>query len=171
MKNTKKITFSAIISALAVAVMYIGALIEVLDLSTAAIASICVTLVLTEIGTKYAFLSYACIGVLSFLVLPTKYASLMFVGFLGYYPMAKAFFERTFRGIICLVLKFVLLNASIALMLGIVMLTVGYAAEALWFEIMVLVLANVVFVVYDVALTRLLRAYVFVWRKKLKIKF
>ncbi len=168
MKNTKKITFSAIISALAVAIMYIGALIEVLDLSTAALASICVTLVLTEIGTKYAFLSYACIGVLSFLLLPTKYAAIMFVGFLGYYPMAKAFFERKFQGILCLVLKFVLLNVSIAVML----LAVRYVmTEALWFEIMVLVLANIVFVVYDVALTRLLRAYILVWRKKLKIKF
>ena len=43
-------------------------------------------------------------------------------------------------------------------------------AEALWFEILTLVLANIVFVVYDYALTHLLRAYVFVWRKKLKIK-
>lgn len=167
-KSTKKLTFSAIISALAVAIMYVGALIEVLDLSTAALASICVMLVLTELGMKYAFLSYACIGVLSFLVLPTKYAAIMFAGFLGFYPMAKCFFERKFRGILCLVFKFVLLNVSI----GVMLLAVRYVmAEALWFEIMVLALANIVFVVYDVALTRLLRAYVFVWRKKLKIKF
>ncbi len=168
MKNTKKLTFSAIISALAVVIMYVGALIEVLDLSTAALASICVLLVLTELGMKYAFLTYACIGVLSLLVLPTKYAGLMFVGFLGFYPMAKSFFERKFQGIICLILKFVLLNVCIFAML----LAVRYVmTEALWFEIMVLVLSNIVFVVYDVALTRLLRAYVFVWRKKFKIKF
>ena len=55
MKNTKKLTFSAIISALAVSVMYIGAVLEVLDLSTAALASICVLLILTELGIKYAF--------------------------------------------------------------------------------------------------------------------
>ena len=167
-KNTKKLTFSAIISALAVAVMYIGALLDVLDLSTAALASICVLLILTELGMKYAFLSYACISVLSFLLLPTKYAAIMFVGFLGFYPMAKLVFERKFRGILCLVLKFILLNVCIGAMLFVVRYVMS---EALWFEIMVLVLANVVFVVYDVALTRLLRAYVFVWRKKLKIKF
>ncbi|MBQ6892716.1 MAG: hypothetical protein IJN48_00780 [Clostridia bacterium] len=168
MKNTKKLTFSAIISALAVAVMYIGVMLEVLDLSMAALASICVMLVLTELGMKYAFLSYACIGVLSFLLLPTKYAAIMFVGFLGFYPMAKLFFERKFRGILCLILKFALLNFCIFAML----LLVRYVmTEALWFEIMVLVLANIVFVVYDIALTRLLRAYVLVWRKKLKIKF
>lgn len=168
MKNTKKLTFSAVLSALAVAIMYIGAMLEVLDLSTAALASICVMLILTELGAKYAFLSYACISVLSFLLLPTKYAAIMFIGFLGFYPMAKSFFERKFRGWRCLVLKFLLLNVCIFAML----LVVRYVmTEALWFEIMVLVLANIVFVVYDYALTTLLRAYVFVWRKKLKIKF
>ena len=168
MKNTKKLTFSAVLSALAVAIMYIGAMLEVLDLSTAALASICVMLILTELGAKYAFLSYACISVLSFLLLPTKYAAIVFIGFLGFYPMAKSFFERKFRGWRCLVLKFLLLNMCIFAML----LVVRYVmTEALWFEIMVLVLANIVFVVYDYALTTLLRAYVFVWRKKLKIKF
>lgn len=168
MKNTKKLTFSAVLSALAVAIMYIGAMLEVLDLSTAALASICVMLILTELGMKYAFLSYACIGVLSFLLLPTKYAAIMFIGFLGFYPMAKAFFERKFRGWLCLVLKFALLNVCIFAMLLIVRYVM---TEALWFEIMVLVIANIVFVVYDYALTHLLRAYIFVWRKKLKIKF
>ena len=117
---------------------------------------------------KVCVLTYACISVLSILLLPTKYAAIMFIGFLGFYPMAKSLFERKFRGIICLILKFVLLNVCIFTMLFVVRYVM---TEALWFEIMVLVLSNIVFVVYDVALTRLLRAYVFVWRKKLKIKF
>lgn len=168
MKNTKKLTFSAVLSALAVAVMYIGTALEVLDLSTAAIASICVMVILTELGMKYAFLTYATIGVLSLLLLPMKTAAIMFIGFLGFYPMAKLVFERRFRGILCLVLKIALLNVCTFAML----LVVRYVmTEALWFEIMVLFLANIVFVIYDYALTTLLRAYVFKWRKMLKIKF
>lgn len=168
MKNTKKLAFAALMSALGVAFMYAGAMLEVLDLSTAALASICVLLVLTEIGGRYAWLTYAVTGVLSMLLLPQKFAGILFLGFLGFYPMAKAFFERKFRGWLCLVLKILLLNLCVFLML----LAVRYTmAEALWFEIMTLALANIVFVVYDVALTRLLRAYVFVWRKKLKMKF
>ena len=45
------------------------------------------------------------------------------------------------------------------------------AAEALWFEILLLVTANIVFVLYDIAITRLMRAYVLVWRQRLRIKF
>lgn len=168
MKNTKKLAFSALMSALGVAFMYTGAMLEVLDLSTAALASICVMLVLTELGGRYAWLTFAVTGVLSLLILPQKLAAVFFLGFLGFYPMAKAFFERRFRGWRCLVLKFLLLNLCILLML----LAVRYViAEALWFEIMTLVLANIVFVVYDFALTRLLQAYIFKWRKKLKMKF
>lgn len=168
MRNTKKLSLAALMSALGVAFMYGSAMLEVLVLSTAALASICVMLVLVEIGMRYAWLTYAVTGVLSLLLLPQKLAAIFFLGFLGFYPMAKAFFERKFRGWRCLVLKILLLNACTALML----LAVRYVmTEALWFEIMVLVLANIVFVVYDVALTRLLRAYVFVWRKKLKMKF
>lgn len=168
MKNTKKLAFASLMSALGVAFMYVGALFEVLDLSTAGIASVCVLLVLTELGGRYAWLTYAVTGVLSLIVLPVKTAAILFLGFLGFYPMAKAFFERKFRGWRCLVLKFLLLNVCTFLML----LAVRYVvAEALWFEIMTLVLVNIVFVVYDFALTRLLNAYVFVWRKKLKMKF
>ena len=168
MKNSKKLTFSAVLSALAVAIMYIGAALEVLDLSTAAIASICVMVVLSELGMRYAFLTFATIGVLSMILLPLKTAAIMFIGFLGFYPMAKCFFERKFRGWLCLILKIALLNVCTFAML----LLVRYVmAEALWFEIMVLVLANIVFVVYDYALSTLLRAYVFKWRKILKIKF
>lgn len=168
MQKTKKLSFAALMSALGVAFMYGGAMLEVLDLSTAALASICVMLVLVEIGGRYAWLTYAVTGILSLLVLPQKFAAILFLGFLGFYPMAKALFEKRFRGWLCLVLKILLLNACAALML----LAVRYVmTEALWFEIMTLVIANIVFVVYDVALTRLLRAYVFVWRKKLKMKF
>ncbi len=167
MKNTKRLAFASIMSALSVAIMYAGSIIEMLEMSAAALASICVLLVLVETGAKYAWLTYAVTGELSFILLPTKYIAVMFVGFLGFYPMAKAFFEKRFRGWRCLVLKILLLNVCVFLML----LAVRYViAEALWFEIMVLVLANIVFVVYDYALTHLLRAYIFVWRKKLRIK-
>ena len=105
---------------------------------------------------------------LSLILLPIKFAAILFLGFLGFYPMAKSFFERKFRGWKCLVLKFLLLNVCTVLML----LAARFVmAEALWLDVLTLVLVNVVFVIYDVALTRLLGMYVFVWRKKLKMKF
>lgn len=172
MRNTKKLTFSAILSALAVAIMYVGSVLDVLDMSTAAIASLCVMVVLTELGTKYAFMTFACTGVLSVLLVPSKTAALMFVGFLGFYPMAKRFFEQKFMGPLCLVLKFALLNVcTVAIAMFAFFVMKVQFEEANWFLILLLVLCNIVFAVYDYAISNLLRAYIFVWRKKLKIKF
>lgn len=168
MKNTKRLAFAALMAALGVVFMYVGALFEILDISTSAMASICVLLVLTELGMRYAWMTFAVTGVLSMILLPTKFAAILFVGFLGFYPMAKAFFEQKFRGWKCLVFKILLLNGcTVLLLLGARL----FATEAPWFEAVMLLLANFVFVIYDFALTRLLGAYIFVWRKKLKMKF
>lgn len=171
MRNTKKLTFSAVLSALAVAVMYVGSMLDVLDMSTAAIASLCVMIILTELGAKYAVMTFVCIGILSVLLVPSKTAALMFIGFLGFYPMAKRFFEEKFRGVLCLVLKFVLLNVCTVAITLFAFFVMHTPLEETWFMILLLVLVNIVFVVYDYALTQLLRSYVFVWRKKLKIRF
>ena len=168
MKSTKKLAFAALMAALGVVFMYVGALFEILDISTSAMASICVLLVLTELGMRYAWMTFAVTGVLSMILLPTKFAAILFVGFLGFYPMAKAFFEQKFRGWKCLVLKMLLLNTCTVLMLLGARL---FAAEAEWFEAVTLLAANFTFVIYDFAITRLLCTYVFVWRKKLKMKF
>lgn len=168
MKKTKKLVFSAILSALAVVFMYIGALFDVLDLSVAALASMCVALVLVELGARWAFLVYAVVSVLSFLLLPAKTPAILFCGFLGFYPIAKSVFERRLHGALQWLLKLILLNICVGVMLLVLRL---FTVSTAWFEALTLVLANFVFIVYDIALSRLLRAYVFAWRKKLKISF
>lgn len=79
--------------------MYIGALFDVLDLSVAALASMCVALVLAELGARWAFLVYAVAAVLSFLLLPVKTPAILFSGFLGFYPITKSVFERRLHGV------------------------------------------------------------------------
>ena len=168
MKNTKKLAFSAIMSSLAVVFLYIGALFDVLDLSVAALASLCVLWVMVEFGTRWALSVYAVTSVLALLLLPVKLPAVLFAGFFGYYPAAKAVFERKLHGVLQWLAKLLLLNLSV----GVMILLMRYVmTEALWFEILLLVLCNIVFLVYDFALSRLLVAYVRVWRKKLRIKF
>ena len=169
MKHTKKIAFSAILAALAVVFLYAGALLDVMDLSAAGAASLCVMLVLYELGTRYAVLTYAAVGLLSLLILPQKTGSILFIGFLGFYPIAKMQIEKRLSRPFRTVAKFLLLNVcTVVLIFVIEALT---AADTWWFRLLLLVMSNVVFAVYDYALTVLLRAYVYKWRKKFKIKF
>lgn len=166
--RTKKLAFSAIVTALAVVFLYVGALFDVLDLSAAAFASLCVLWVTVEFGTRWALAVYAATALLALLLLPTKLPAVLYVGLFGYYPPLKAFYEQKLHGALVWVAKVVTMNAAVFVMILIVRYV---AAEALWFEILLLVTANIVFVIYDIALTRLMRAYVLVWRKRLRIKF
>lgn len=166
--HTKKLAFSAIVTALSVVFLYVGALFDVLDLSAAALASLCVLWVTVEFGTRWALAVYAATALLALLLLPTKLPAVLYVGLFGYYPPLKAFYEQKLHGALVWVAKVVTMNAAVFVMILIVRYV---AAEALWFEILLLVTANIVFVIYDIALTRLMRAYVLVWRKRLRIKF
>ena len=166
--RTKKLAFSAIAAALAVVFLYVGALFDVLDLSAAALASLLVLWVMVEFGTRWALAVYAVASALALLLLPAKLPAVLFAGLFGYYPPLKALYERRLHGAFVWIAKVATLNAAAFLMI----LAVRYvAAEALWFELLLLAVANVVFVIYDVALTRLMRAYVLVWRRRLHIKF
>ena len=166
--RTKKLAFSAIVTALSVVFLYVGALFDVLDLSAAALASLCVLWVTVEFGTRWALAVYAATALLALLLLPTKLPAVLYVGLFGYYPPLKAFYEQKLHGALVWVAKVVTMNAAVFVMILIVRYV---AAEALWFEILLLVTANIVFVLYDIAITRLMRAYVLVWRKRLRIKF
>lgn len=167
--KTKKIAFSAILAALAVVFLYVGALLDVLDLSAATAASFCVALVLCELGKKYALLTYAAAAVLSLLLLPNKLGAVYFLCFLGFYPIAKEKIEQKTSGLLAFVCKLALLN--LCMLLAITAARFLFSLSAEWLDVLLLVLANGVFLVYDFALGVLLRAYVFKWRKKLKIRF
>ena len=56
MKQTKKLTLSAMIVALGTVFMKLGSIIEVFDLTAAALASMLVAFVYVEIGSPYTWL-------------------------------------------------------------------------------------------------------------------
>ena len=77
MKKTKRLSISAVLTALSVAIMYIGALTGVLDISAVVIASFAVMLADFELRIPYNLMVYAGTSVLSFLILPNKQTALM----------------------------------------------------------------------------------------------
>ena len=95
MKNDiKKITLSSIISALIVVLIAIGSLIDLLDITVAAVCTLAVFVIQFEIGTKYSFLVYLTSSVLSLILLPLTTSSLYYICFFGYYPLLKRYTRR-----------------------------------------------------------------------------
>ena len=153
-------------TSLGVALMYLGSLVEILDLSAAAIASLIVVVVMTEIGSYYPFAVYAATGLLAFAVLPGKSVSVVYIGFFGYYPIVRRFIEKLDKPL-STVLKFVLFN---------LVLVVYYFAAKLFFPSALddlkwyfAILLNVAFFLFDKVLTLFLFLYVRQLRQRLRI--
>ena len=172
-KKTKYLVVSAMLSALGVVIMMLGSVIEVLDLSTAVIASLLCIWAVIEIGGAYPWLIWSVTSVLSFLLLPQKTPVVFYALFAGYYPMLKEKLERKFAPVIALPIKLVIFHAALLLMYSALRLFIPSALDdlvGLWITVGVYLLSIVAFLVYDYALTKLISGYVFRWRKYFKMK-
>lgn len=165
MKRTRALTVSAALSALGVISLTLGSLVEVLDLSMAVIASLFVVFAVIELGREYPYLVYAVTALLAILLVPTKTAPLVYLCFAGYYPILKAKLEAKLPRVLCWICKLLLFNAALSVMvlaaLKILHIPVP-DARYYW----LLPLLTPVFVLYDVALTRLITAYLRRWRSR-----
>lgn len=96
MNQTKKISIAAILSALTVVFMYLGAMIQVLDLSCVALASVLVLFAHIELGTPYNWLVYGVSGVLSLILMVgvNPVIPVMYLTYCGMYPILKAYIEK-----------------------------------------------------------------------------
>ncbi len=168
-KKSRKIAFCALFSALGVVIMYIGALIEVLDISMACIASMVCIVTLIEIGGVYPWLVFSVTAGLSLLLLPQKFAALIYLCLAGYYPMLKCIFERTRSRIFEWVMKLATFNASMGIMMLFAVFVFLVPGMTKWYVISFFLLGNFTFVIYDIALTMLVRLYFLKYRKLLRV--
>ena len=167
-KKTKAISFAAILSALSVALLYLGSVIEVLDLSTAAFASFLVVFAVIEMGGAYPYLIWACTSALSLLLLPNKFPALIYFIFAGIYPILKAHFERL-RPLFSWPLKisaFALMMICAYLAARFVFVIPEISAA---FDVIFVALATLAFVLYDIAMSKIILLYLVKLRKRFGI--
>lgn len=169
MKTTKKITICAMLASLGVVMLYVGAFLEILDLSVACIASFIVMFCVIELGYAAAFSVYAIISILSFMILPTKWVAIYFALFFGLMPITKTIYEKTGK-IVAWVLKLVTFNAEMVLFYFIASALDFFEENEFlaFFLVLALVMLNMVFILTDIAYTRLTRLYEYKYRNRIK---
>ncbi len=166
--STKKIALAAVMAALCVIILFLGSVISVLDLSSAALTSIVIVLCVIELDGLYPWLVWAVSSTLSLLLLPDKFGALVFLVFVGYYPMAKRFFER-FSKLLQWILKVLFFNLALSLIIFFSKSVLGLQESPVEFSIIVYLICNLTFIIYDIALTRLITLYVIKLRSRFKI--
>lgn len=157
MKASKKIAFSSILAAISVIMMLIGSFFGSLDLTAAAIASFCIIIAVIEMGYKSAFIIYAVASAISLVLLPSRMPAVYFAVFLGYYPLIKSLSER-FSVAVSYVVKFGTYFLAYAV-LSVIVISFFPEAEIRKYHIYICFIGAVVFLVYDIALTRVIGSY------------
>ncbi len=168
--NTKKLAMCAMLAALGVVMLYAGALIEVIDISMAVIASLLCVVAVIEYGGGAPWMIYGVTSVLSVLLLPNKTPAVLYALFFGFYPILKERFEKKPR-VFAWVMKLLTFNLSLIIMgAAAIYLTLGVNNSLLnpIYIGIVIVLSQAVFVLYDIALTRLISFYLVTLRKRFK---
>ena len=169
--NTKQLTVCAMLTALGVVLLWIGSVLEVAEISMAVIASLLCVLAVIEYGGAAPWLVFAATGVLSLLLLPNKGVAVAYVLFFGYYPIVKEKLEKRAR-VMRWVLKEIVFNVALVALLAVWkwLLFPGATVGSPMLVVILVVLCEIVFVLYDIALTRLISLYLFRIRQRLRFK-
>ncbi len=163
MKAAQKVTLSAVMAALATVIMLISYF-PYLTYAVPAFAGMFIMLVVIELDCKWAVLSYLSSAVLTFLFAEME-SKLMFIGFFGFYPIVKCIIEKINKPIIEWIIKVIVFNACVITVYKLVAKLVVFSFEdmglfAKYSELILLILANIVFVFYDVAVSRVASLYI-----------
>ena len=166
--RTRRLALSAMLCALGVVILYLGALVEVLDLSLAAVASLITVFAVIELGGWWHWLIFGVTGTLALLVLPQKFGAAVYVLFAGWFPIAKRWAERRLPKGLAFAVKLAAFNLSLLAAYGVtrafgvpVMLDTAVYVAVGFLEL--------TYLLYDLVLTRMITLYVYRWREKLKI--
>jgi hypothetical protein len=165
----KRIVVAGVLVALSVIILYLGCAIEVLDLTMSAIVSLLVVVIVIEMGYNYAWLSYVATSILSIVLLPQKTPAIFYMCFMGFYPIIKSYIERIGSAVIRWIIKLVIGNAAIGAMFLLMSYFVPDEFEGEGLVIVTYVLALLAFVMYDIALTKLITMYFRMIRERIKI--
>ena len=177
--KSRQVALGGVISALCVALMFLAGIMPLTQYTLPMAAGGLIMLAAVEIGNKPALCAWVSVSVLSMTVVPDRSAALMFALFFGYYPIAKQKLERLPSRLAEYACKLLLFSAgAVAALLALIF--VFGATEALegigefvgFNPLLALILWNVIlgsvlFIIYDILLTRCYTLYMDKYRQKL----
>ena len=169
MRETKRLTFSAMAVALGVVFMALGFFVEVLDLTAAALCSLIMVFMFIEIGSPYTWMTWIATTVLGFVFFQSSFVWITYGLVFGIYPIVKAYIERLPRWI-WLILKLVYANITLWLLAIISEALFGIpliAMENKIFVAAVFIGLNVAFILYDICITVCVKTYFARFRQRI----
>ena len=147
--NPRKISLAAMLAAFTLLFLYIASIIPSGKFAMYFLSSVFISALLVEYETGLAFLMFVAVSLLSLLILPDRTRVLYYILFFGHYGIGKHYIEKIKDKVVAFVVKLLYFNAAMGLMY--ILATKLFLADSvstlpIW---ALLVIAQVVFVIYD----------------------
>ncbi|MBR1750924.1 MAG: hypothetical protein IJ740_08600 [Ruminococcus sp.] len=168
------VALGGIISALVLLMMFCSTMFPALDMAIPTFAGFLMVVIIIEAGTKWAVTAYFSCAALSILMTPDYEAVLLFILFMGYYPILYVYIQKLKPILLRFAVKLLIFNTAVAvytMFFKFIFTSVdllegmesfgSMAAPALW------IFVNIFFLVYDNLLGMLIRIYSEWFRKKI----
>ncbi len=169
-----RISLGGIISAVCLMLMFCTGMFPMLDYTIPAFAGFLMVVMIVETSPKWAVTTYFVVSALCLVITPNYEATMLFILFMGYYPILKFYLDQLRNKIFSWTVKYVVFNfaavifflafqyvfTSVDLLEG--MDVFGrFALPLLW------LMGNAFFWLYDKVLGQLVDLYVNWFRKKI----
>ncbi len=169
-KNVRRLAAASMITALSVALMYVGTLAVVFDLCAVFLGAIGTAFAVIELKGYWPWLIAVACSVICLLILPDKFAAFEYIILGGVYPIVKSYIERAPR-VLQWILKIVYFNVLLTGAMLMAQYVLNIDEDWAVLSVAVYAMSNVTFVVFDIALTVFISAYLTRFRKRMKFKF
>lgn len=155
--NSKRIATNAFLIALTIIILYLNIILPISTISILTLSSAFIPIALIRNSIKDAFLVYISSSIISFFLLPLNIV-LLYICFFGIYGIVKYFIEKINNITFEIILKLLFFN--FILIIGFLILKsflpINLIKIPIWLFI---VLSQIIFLIFDYALTLLISFY------------
>ena len=171
LRKSTQIAIGGVCAALSLVFMLFSIILPFSTYALPALSGAALIPIAVEMGLSVGGVCYLAVAILSLILVPDPETSLMFICFLGYYPILKFKLDRIRSKPLKIILKHLLFNAAILLSYQLLIYlfhlsdlidSFGGSTWVLGF----LLAGNLVFILYDAALRNLIFFYCHIFRKR-----
>lgn len=173
MKRSQQVALCGVVAALCTLLLFMTGMFPFSTYALPALAGLLMVTVAVETGASWAFTLYVAVSILSLLMTPDKEAMLMFIMFFGHYPITKFQLEKIKFKPLVVLLKFICFNFCIIISYIIIIyifqipdVLTDFGDFGKYSVYILLGLGNVLFMIYDFALSQVMRAYIYWFRHR-----
>lgn len=174
-KLSFKIAYCGIATAMCLVVMFLVGVIPFSMYLMPVVAAVVLLFIKEELGAKWAWLSFAAVGLLSLMISPDWESKMLFISTLGWYPLAREYLVKIKPCWLSFCVRMLILNLTAAAcyfvlikLLGMTELLETGGSSVLVFVISTVIIAETFFVVFDLLIGRLSVYYKKVISKKIR---